>query len=667
MQFMNLISNLQLVVIFSLINSINCKLHTFHYSATWINANPDGLKERPIISFNGTWPLPALEFEKGDTVNLYLHNGLENKSTSLHFHGLFQNGTTWMDGAEMISQCPIPPGETFLYNFTLDQSGTYWYHSHSGSQYSDGLRGSVVVHDKEIESLYEYDHDLTVTLSDWYHDESDILVKKQLTRYNPTGAEPVPQNLLFMDKRDVSINVEKNQTYLMRFINMGIMVSQFISFEDHDFEIVEIDGVFVKPQRASMIYLAVGQRVSILLKTKNDPSKNYAIIQAMDTAMLDVQPDDLQVVSINYLSYSKDFENSKPDKSYYDIDNYEPFDDFYLTPIIETPILTDPDYQILVDVEMENLGDGINYAFFNNISYKSPKVPSLLTALSSPDDFTLNSKIYGSNTNSFILNPDEVIEIVINNKDDNKHPFHLHGHQFQTIYRSDKFEEPVTFDPNDKSQNNTARDYPSSRDTVVVNGNGYLVIRFKSDNPGVWIFHCHLDFHLEQGLALTIIESPLEIKKQLHNSLDGKLPDDYLSICRISNTPLFGNAAGNSGKDWLNLHGENKQPDPLPEGFTLKGYIALFICTIIALLGLKSIYDYGMDDVKLSDKGDLAVVVSEREFIDKLSSKLTTTKEKWSNDNNISLKNQYNKSQVESLLDELKDLNNTLTELESLR
>ncbi|GME92745.1 unnamed protein product [[Candida] boidinii] len=74
-----------------------------------------------------------------------------------------------------------------------------------------------------------------------------------------------------------------------------------------------------------------------------------------------------------------------------------------------------------------------------------------------------------------------------------------------------------------------------------------------------------------------------------------------------------------------------------------------------------------MDDVKLSDKGDLAVVVSEREFIDKLSSKLTTTKEKWSNDNNISLKNQYNKSQVESLLDELKDLNNTLTELESLR
>ncbi|GME83294.1 unnamed protein product [[Candida] boidinii] len=73
-----------------------------------------------------------------------------------------------------------------------------------------------------------------------------------------------------------------------------------------------------------------------------------------------------------------------------------------------------------------------------------------------------------------------------------------------------------------------------------------------------------------------------------------------------------------------------------------------------------------MDDVKLSDKGDLAVVTSEKEFIDKLSNKLIATKEKWSNDNNITLKNQYNKSQVESLLDELKDLNTALNELNSL-
>ncbi|GME71763.1 unnamed protein product [Ambrosiozyma monospora] len=62
--------------------------------------------------------------------------------------------------------------------------------------------------------------------------------------------------------------------------------------------------------------------------------------------------------------------------------------------------------------------------------------------------------------------------------------------------------------------------------------------------------------------------------------------------------PVKGNAAGNH-HDWLDLAGENLQPLPLPEGFTLKGYVAFIVCTVIALIGLKSIYSYGMDDVKV--------------------------------------------------------------------
>lgn len=81
------------------------------------------------------WPLPTLRVQKGDTVNLYLINGFDDRNTSLHFHGMFQNGSSQMDGPEMVTQCPIPVGETMLYNFTVaDQVGSFWYHSHTSGQ-----------------------------------------------------------------------------------------------------------------------------------------------------------------------------------------------------------------------------------------------------------------------------------------------------------------------------------------------------------------------------------------------------------------------------------------------------------------------------------------------------------------------------------------------------
>ena len=86
-----------------------------------------------MIGFNDSWPLPTLRVKKGDRVQLYLINGFDNLNTTLHFHGLFVRGANQMDGPEMVTQCPIPPGETYLYNFTVtDQVGTYWYHSHTG-------------------------------------------------------------------------------------------------------------------------------------------------------------------------------------------------------------------------------------------------------------------------------------------------------------------------------------------------------------------------------------------------------------------------------------------------------------------------------------------------------------------------------------------------------
>ena len=77
-----------------------------------------------------------------------------------HWHGLFQATTTASDGVAFVSQCPIIPGNSFVYNFTVPgQSGTYWYHSHYATQYCDGLRGALVIYDPNDPLAHLYDVD----------------------------------------------------------------------------------------------------------------------------------------------------------------------------------------------------------------------------------------------------------------------------------------------------------------------------------------------------------------------------------------------------------------------------------------------------------------------------------------------------------------------------
>lgn len=92
---------------------------TYNFNITWVTANPDGLLNRPVIGINGQWPLPYITATVGDSVVINVLNQLRNESTSLHFHGIYQNGSTDMDGVTGVSQCPIQPGGFFTYNFTV--------------------------------------------------------------------------------------------------------------------------------------------------------------------------------------------------------------------------------------------------------------------------------------------------------------------------------------------------------------------------------------------------------------------------------------------------------------------------------------------------------------------------------------------------------------------
>ncbi|KAK9243442.1 multicopper oxidase-domain-containing protein [Lipomyces tetrasporus] len=100
---------------------------------------------REVFLVNGQQPGPLIEADEGDTISATVYNNLEVPMT-IHFHGIHQLGTPWMDGAPGVSQWPIFPGESFVYNFTTaGQYGSYWYHAHMRSYYQDGIRGPVYI------------------------------------------------------------------------------------------------------------------------------------------------------------------------------------------------------------------------------------------------------------------------------------------------------------------------------------------------------------------------------------------------------------------------------------------------------------------------------------------------------------------------------------------
>jgi FtsP/CotA-like multicopper oxidase with cupredoxin domain len=149
---------------------------------------------RKMFVINGHFPGPLIRANRGDRLLVNVTNGLSN-ATSMHWHGMFQNGTNWMDGTANITQCPIPPGRSFLYNFTIEnQYGTYWYHAHHSTQYTDGIVGPLIVHAAEEQQAREsYDYDQVILLSDWYHDLSAALLPTYLASGNENN-EPVPDN-----------------------------------------------------------------------------------------------------------------------------------------------------------------------------------------------------------------------------------------------------------------------------------------------------------------------------------------------------------------------------------------------------------------------------------------------------------------------------------------
>ena len=130
------------------------------------------------MTINGSIPGPVLEFNEGDLAIINVTNKMDEE-TSVHWHGLIL--PNFYDGVPYLTTPPIKPGTTFQYRIPINQSGTYWYHSHTMLQEQKGVYGSIIIHPKE--KTLKYDKDLVVVLSDWTN-EKPMNVLRNLKRGN---------------------------------------------------------------------------------------------------------------------------------------------------------------------------------------------------------------------------------------------------------------------------------------------------------------------------------------------------------------------------------------------------------------------------------------------------------------------------------------------------
>ncbi len=276
-------------------------------------------KPRMATTINGSIPAPTLRWREGDTVTIRVTNRLA-EDTSIHWHGIIL--PYQMDGVPGISFRGIPPGETFTYRFKVAQTGTYWYHSHSGMQEQTGMYGAIII-DPAGDDPIRADRDYVVQLSDWT-DEDPMRVfdklKMQSDYYNfnqPTAVDffrDVSRDGLkvALDKRkmwnemrmsptDLADISAYTYTYLvngtttagnwtglfrsgekvrLRLINSGAMTFFDVRIPGLKMTVVQADGQDVEPVTVDEIRIGVAETYDVIVEPKDEAYTVFA--QSMD-------------------------------------------------------------------------------------------------------------------------------------------------------------------------------------------------------------------------------------------------------------------------------------------------------------------------------------------------------------------------------------------------
>ena len=201
----------------------------------------------------------------------------------------------------------------------------------------------------------------------------------------------------------------------------------YVSFDQHEVYLIEADGVEIEPinlneEQNGLLTISVAQRYSVLVQAKNETNTNYALSVRQSEDMYDAVPDDLILNNTLQIVYADS--NPTAAEVLYEED-YPVIDDSKFVPILKME-QAPADVEFRLDVFFDTYDDGTNRASYNNVTYRTPPVPSMFTALSMGENAFL-SQVYGAQTNAFAYKHLENIQLTVYNWDAGFHPFHLHG------------------------------------------------------------------------------------------------------------------------------------------------------------------------------------------------------------------------------------------------
>lgn len=405
-------------------------------------------KDASVWAFNQTVPGPALRFKKGDTLSIDFFNQLDEGS-SIHWHGI--RNINAMDGVAGLTQPEVMPGGQFRYEFPLNDSGTYWYHSHAKtwSQVARGLYGPLIVEDESDPAV---DHDIVLMIDDWLLANDGTIDEASFGSLHDWAHGGRLGNWLTVNgESHPTIEVAKNSRIRIRLINAANARIFGLNIPATAFLIAE-DGYPVPVQPTQDVILAPAQRADFIVDLgTEDITINETLNGGPYPAV------SLKVVDSDKALVAKD--------------------------ILRQPQLETPPQTIDVSIPLHMQGGAMGN--LSEATYKGQLRPIRELAQTYKKAWAFNGTIADHHDHLAKINIGQTVSIEVWNDTRWNHAMHLHGHHFWI-----------------QKEDGTFLD--GKRDTYLFERGEKANLVFVADNPGLWLFHCHMLEHHAAGMAAVI-------------------------------------------------------------------------------------------------------------------------------------------------------------------
>lgn len=387
-------------------------------------------------TYDGQWPGPLVQITEGQTLRVNFNNELDDETT-IHWHGL--RITDDMDGVPAM-QDPVVTGDTFVYEFTPPDPGTYWYHPHvrSHEQVERGLHGMLIVHEKDA---VQVDVERAFVIDDVYLSEDGSVAPALIS--GPIAVHGRLGNRILVNGSTQSLEGEMrdNAVERWRLVNTANARTLEVDVLGARWRVIAVDGTLLpEPYEARKLYMPVGRRFDLEVIPESDEVE-LQIIVATDSG-------DAKVAL---------FTGSVTDEP----SQIERDGDWLEWNADPLPVLEEVTQEVTLEFSaVLDAFDNLTWAI-NGASWGDHEVIEVT-----------------ANTPS---------KIILRDVSGRPHPFHLHGQFFQVTQR-----------------NGQAPAFPGLLDTVQMTGDDEVHIQTNFDNPGMWMAHCHILEHAELGMMTQI-------------------------------------------------------------------------------------------------------------------------------------------------------------------